>query len=806
GYGVPGWVMSTKKPYICNDAENDPHVISEIRQSLCFYNFINVPILNRRGELLGCFEVLNKRGHRRFDEGEIEILRGLAASAAIALENAQMLVERKRSEEALQENLAQLSKKNRYENIISTVTRSVHRSINLQDVLENAVESMSRNIDGVDTVAIYMAEGEEAVLKTHRGFTDSYISRAGRIPYPRGLTWRTIVDGKARYCEDVELDTVIGAAGKEMGIKSYLSTPICFEGKTLGCINISSFRKKAFNKEELRLLETVGQQIEIAINNAKQMEALKKSEEQQALILRSVPMATYVCRTSDNFGPTWMSENVEHVAGFPSKRFVDEEQLWVSRIHRDDRQRVLTEFGTMLDKGSIAIEYRWQCADGSYHWFLDQAVLVGDEQGKPKEIIGTWLDITDRKQAEQEVLTLNLQLEERVNERTAQLKAANEELLTAMEEADRANRAKSEFLSRMSHELRTPMNAILGFAQLLEMYPSITPERRENVKHILEAGRHLLNLINEVLDITRIDSGRLTVSMEQVRVKDVTEEALDLIQPIAEQRKIRLQSILVNDWYILADRRRVKQVLLNLLSNAVKYDREGGLVDLSCEEVPEKLLRIKVSDTGSGIPLEKIERLFNPFDRLGAEQSSIEGTGLGLALCKQLVGAMRGIIGVESTAGQGSTFWLEMPLVETPAEQLNRVDVSSKVELEADGKGRTVLYIEDDLSSLRLIEQILVHRPGIKVLSAMQGSLGLDLAHENDPDLILLDLNLPDLSGEEVLCRLKEDPKTREIPVAIISANGVPGNVEKFLTLGVQAYLTKPLDVEEFLNALDNVL
>jgi signal transduction histidine kinase len=460
----------------------------------------------------------------------------------------------------------------------------------------------------------------------------------------------------------------------------------------------------------------------------------------------------------------------------------------------------------MLDKGSIAIEYRWQCADGSYHWFLDQAVLVGDEQGKPKEIIGTWLDITDRKQAEQEVHTLNLQLEERVNERTAQLKAANEELLTAMEEADRANRAKSEFLSRMSHELRTPMNAILGFAQLLEMYPSITPERRENVKHILEAGRHLLNLINEVLDITRIDSGRLTVSMEQVRVKDVTEEALDLIQPIAEQRKIRLQSILVNDWYILADRRRVKQVLLNLLSNAVKYNREGGLVDLSCEEVPEKLLRIKVSDTGSGIPLEKIERLFNPFDRLGAEQSSIEGTGLGLALCKQLVGAMRGIIGVESTAGQGSTFWLEMPLVETPAEQLNRVDVSSKVELEADGKGRTVLYIEDDLSSLRLIEQILVHRPGIKVLSAMQGSLGLDLAYENDPDLILLDLNLPDLSGEEVLCRLKEDPKTREIPVAIISANGVPGNVEKFLTLGVQAYLTKPLDVEEFLNALDNVL
>jgi PAS domain S-box-containing protein len=582
--------------------------------------------------------------------------------------------------------------------------------------------------------------------------------------------------------------------------------PIHYEGKTVGVININSLEKNAFDEEELRLLEIVGQQIEIAINNAKQMEALKKSEEQQALILRSVPMATYVCRTSGNFGPTWMSENVERVSGFPSKRFVDEEQFWASRIHPDDYECVLMEFGTIFEKGSITIEHRWQCADGSYHWFLHQAVLVDDGEGKPKEIIGTWLDITDRKQAEQEVHTLNLQLEERVNERTAQLKAANEELLTAMEEADRANRAKSEFLSRMSHELRTPMNAILGFAQLLEMYPSITPERRENVKHILEAGRHLLNLINEVLDITRIDSGRLTVSMEQVRVKDVTEEALDLIQPIAEQRKIRLQSILVNDWYILADRRRVKQVLLNLLSNAVKYNREGGLVDLSCEEVPEKLLRIKVSDTGSGIPLEKIERLFNPFDRLGAEQSSIEGTGLGLALCKQLVGAMRGIIGVESTVGQGSTFWLEMPLVETPAEQLNRVDVSSKVELEADGKGRTVLYIEDDLSSLRLIEQILVHRPGIKVLSAMQGSLGLDLAHENDPDLILLDLNLPDLSGEEVLCRLKEDPKTREIPVAIISANGVPGNVEKFLTLGVQAYLTKPLDVEEFLNALDNVL
>ena len=402
------------------------------------------------------------------------------------------------------------------------------------------------------------------------------------------------------------------------------------------------------------------------------------------------------------------------------------------------------------------------------------------------------------------------ELEQRVQERTLALGAANEQLQQeiaerrrAEEKADHANRAKSDFLSRMSHELRTPLNGILGFAQLLEM-ESLPVDQEESVAQILKAGRHLLGLINEVLDISRIETGRLQLSLEPVPVGETLRGALDIVRPLAAQHGIALNAGAADErQHVLADRQRLQQVLLNLLSNAVKYNRTGGTVAVSCEEILGERLRILVRDTGHGISPDKLDRLFTPFDRLGAEGTGVEGTGLGLALSKHLVDVMGGTLDVTSQVGVGSTFAVELPLTAAPVEALEPRGGSPTVDPAPPDARMVVLYIEDNLSNLRLIEQVLGRRPRTTLLSAMQGRLGLDLAREHRPDLILLDLHLPDLPGQEVLRRLLDEPRTREIPVLILSADATPGHVERLLAAGARAYLTKPLDVRQLLALVD---
>ncbi len=405
-------------------------------------------------------------------------------------------------------------------------------------------------------------------------------------------------------------------------------------------------------------------------------------------------------------------------------------------------------------------------------------IPILDQHGQPRYLLGISEDVTDLKQAE-------------------------EALREAKEEAERASRAKSEFLSRMSHELRTPLNAILGFGQVLEMDP-LGPEQREGVGYILKAGRHLLGLIDEVLDIARIEAGRLRLSLEPVPVKQVFDEVRSLIRPLAAERKMLLeaQAPETSALYVLADRQRLSQVLLNLLSNAVKFTPEGGTVTLTCEEAPADRVRFKVSDTGPGIPSEKLGQLFTPFERLGV--SGVEGTGLGLALSKGLAEAMGGTMGVESTVGRGSAFWIELSKTGNPEPEVARV--AAGMPAVAVEKRSTVLYIEDNLSNLRLIEHVVARRPGVKLLSAMQGRLGLDLAREHRPGLILLDLHLPDVPGDEVLRRLQEDPRTRQIPVVVISADASASQIERLRAAGARDYLTKPIDVGEFLRILDETL
>jgi PAS domain S-box-containing protein len=391
-------------------------------------------------------------------------------------------------------------------------------------------------------------------------------------------------------------------------------------------------------------------------------------------------------------------------------------------------------------------------------------------------------------------------LEQRVSDRTTALRAAKED-------ADRASRAKSEFLSRMSHELRTPLNAILGFAQLLEM-DSLNGEQRENVDYILKGGRHLLSLINEVLDIARIEAGRLAVSPEPVPLHHVIHETLELMRPLAADSQAVLNGDVerARGRYVLADGGRLRQVLLNLVSNAIKYGGRGVSVTVSHEESAGRV-RISVTDTGPGMSPDKVTRLFVPFERLGSDTTGIEGTGLGLALSKGLMEAMGGTIGVQTAPGKGSTFWIELPAAESPVKRSGDAGGVAAAPGSAEtSRTPTIVYIEDNLSNFDLVKRALSQYPQVTLLPAMQGRLGLELARRHRPDVILLDLHLPDLQGDEVLRRLRADPDTRGIPVIMISADATAGRTARLIEAGARAYLTKPLDVKQFLAYIDELL
>jgi signal transduction histidine kinase len=406
-----------------------------------------------------------------------------------------------------------------------------------------------------------------------------------------------------------------------------------------------------------------------------------------------------------------------------------------------------------------------------------------------------------------------------VEERTADLKTAlaeqqrlQEGQRIAREAAEEANRAKSEFLSRMSHELRTPLNAVLGFAQLLET-EDLDEDSHDSVKQILRGGRHLLDLINEVLDITRIETGTFQMSSEPVLAGEIVDDLLQLTGPLAEQQSIHLVrgSSTGRDQHVLADYQRLKQILLNLIGNAIKYNRSGGTVAVSCDLEEGSRLRIKVHDTGPGIRPEDRELLFTLFERLGAEQTGVEGTGVGLALSRRLAEAMGGTVDVESAVGQGSTFWVELPIVEGPVERFERFNGNGQQpavreeDPEALLPRAKVLYIEDNMLNLRLVKRILDDHPDIELVTAMQGRLGLELAREHQPKLVLLDLHLSDIGGDEVLRQLRDDPETSHIPVVVVSADATAGQMRRILAEGASSYLTKPLDIQALRDVLAGV-
>jgi signal transduction histidine kinase/ActR/RegA family two-component response regulator len=398
----------------------------------------------------------------------------------------------------------------------------------------------------------------------------------------------------------------------------------------------------------------------------------------------------------------------------------------------------------------------------------------------------------------------------RIRDTAALLRTRDKALHQAVTEADHANSSKSEFLSRMSHELRTPLNGILGFSQLLEMDGDLTPDQRESITQIGSAGSHLLSLINEVLDLSRIEAGHLSVSLEPVSLDEIVGECVALMKPLANQRGLTLvveSDPEQADLFARADRQRLKQLLLNLLSNATKYNRAGGKITVAYGMHADGLNEISVTDTGLGIPPDKLERLFVPFDRLDIPDEQEQGTGLGLSLSEKLARLMDGALSVVSEVGHGTRFSLLLRPATAPVEAIQAMptlDIGQPHIASEDWS--EVLYIEDNPSNTRLVERILKRRPFVRLHSVMQGQLGLELAHELIPEMILLDMNLPDMTGDDVLARLRSDPATASIPVVMLSADATKGQIQRMLEAGAAAYITKPLDVRKFLDTIDEVL
>ena len=390
-----------------------------------------------------------------------------------------------------------------------------------------------------------------------------------------------------------------------------------------------------------------------------------------------------------------------------------------------------------------------------------------------------------------------------------QLQATQAQLEIAKAAAEKANLAKSDFLSSMSHELRSPLNAILGFAQLLETgTPPPTAGQMIRLHQIIEAGWYLVELINQILDLAVIESGKLSLSQEPVFLSDVINECHAMIEPQAQQRGIKLLFLpFDNTWMVYADRTRVKQVLINLLSNALKYNREQGTVEVKCALTLSDRLRISVNDSGAGLSQEQLEQLFQPFNRLGQETGVEQGTGIGLVVTKQLVELMGGTIGVQSTVGVGSEFWVELiPDLTLQLAPRTILPTEPAPQITTNRAPRTLLYIEDNPANLMLIEQIIKGHPHLSLLNAHDANLGIELARVHRPDVILMDINLPGISGIEALKILRHDPAIAHIPVVAISANALPSDIEKGLKTGFFRYLTKPIKINEFINALDDAL
>jgi PAS domain S-box-containing protein len=513
-------------------------------------------------------------------------------------------------------------------------------------------------------------------------------------------------------------------------------------------------------------------------------EKLRWTEEGFRLMVESVTDAAIVMLDPEGHVASWNAGaqrikgySTEEIVGQHFSRFYPREDIDCGTPQRD--------LDAVKAKGRFEAEGWRVRKDGSTFWANEVFTAIRDQAGNPRGFAKLTRDLTERRQVEAE-------------------------LINAKAVAEKANLAKSNFLSSMSHELRTPLNAILGFGQLMESgSPLPTPAQKASIDQILQAGWYLLELINEILDLALIESGKLSISREPVSLDAIMLECQSMIEPQAQKRGIRMSFPRFDDpCFVNADPTRVKQILINLFSNAIKYNQAGGSVVVECAASPPDRIRVSVRDTGAGLAPDKLSQLFQPFNRLGQEASTEQGTGIGLVMTKRLVELMGGVIGVESEVGVGSVFWIELNSASAPSfmDDAYEPAAPAQTQVESGAALRTLLYVEDNPANLMLVEQLVARRADIRLLTAVNGKLGIELARASRPEVILMDINLPGISGTEAMLILREDRATAHIPVLALSANAIPSDIKAALKAGFFRYLTKPIKVNEFMEALDVAL
>lgn len=661
-----------------------------------------------------------------------------------------------------------------------------------------------------------------------------------------GLPGRVWAAGEPFWVEDITRDphTPRASALTRAGFRTAMGFPIRFGHEILGVIDLYSHEVLLPDANMLEMVSAFGNQIGQFIARKQVEQEIRARARQQATVARLGQRALSRAGLENllNEAVTLVSSTLA-VDGCSILELMSDGTVFRTRARVGSKPGVLGEIGIAADDSTQA---GWTLLAG-------EPVVVGDYRTETRFAISPVLEASGAVSGVSVVISgsdkpfgvlLTHAAHERVfspddvhfleavanviaaaserdqgemalkkahsAEESARLEAekAQQDAEAARVEAERANKAKSEFLSRMSHELRTPLNAILGFCQLLEM-EELSADQEEFVRQIGQGGSHLLKLINEVLQIARIEAGRLSLTFESFPIGPATREAVELVKPLAAQRGITVRLLDSPQWNqdVRADRGRVHEILLNFLSNAVKYNREKGQITVSCTADNEKFLRLSVADTGPGIEPEKLSRLFQPFERLDADTTSIEGSGLGLALVRNIAEAMNGRVGVHSEVGKGSVFWADVPLSSQANKTHSAEGDSGPARMSALATlSGTVLSIEDNAANRQLIERILAHHPQIELLSASGGDEGLKLARRTGPDVILLDIELPDKDGFEVLRLLHKDAGLRLVPVVIVSADATEPAREKALSLGAFAYLTKPLDVSSLLTVLAEAL